>query len=126
MTPTTPKRNVAQVASQQLRQLAGRFQQIVAVNDKPLAILTQAIERVLAIAMLIFTDPRRTVSTTDGAHCIQGFASDGIGWTHLQLHPTFRARLMRCSAQVVAAFDAAAALAADDTANKKRAKPQHQ
>ena len=33
------------------------------VDDVPLAILIEAVEHVLAIAMLIFTDPRRTVGS---------------------------------------------------------------
>ena len=45
------------------------------MNDKPLAILIKAIERVFTIAMLIFTDPRRTVA---GADCrtLHRFAID--------------------------------------------------
>ena len=54
------------------------LQQIVAVNDEPLAILIKAIERVLAIAMFIFTDPRRTVAAADIAHSVEGFAGDGV------------------------------------------------
>ena len=47
------------------------------MNNLPTAILINAIEGVLAIAMLVFTDPRRTVSTTVGAHDVEGFAGDG-------------------------------------------------
>ena len=35
------------------------------MNDVPLAILIKAIEQVLAIPVLIFTNPRRTVAGTD-------------------------------------------------------------
>ncbi len=42
-----------------------------------LAILIEAVERVLAIAMLIFTDPCRTMSAADCAHGVEGFAGDG-------------------------------------------------
>ena len=48
-------------------------------HDVPLAILVEAVERVLAITMLIFANPRRTVSTTDRAHGVEGFAGDGVG-----------------------------------------------
>ncbi len=74
--------DIAQITSQPHRQLGHRFQQIVAVNDVPLDILIKAIERVLAIAMLIFTNPRRAVDATDCAHGVEGFAGDGVGHTY--------------------------------------------
>ncbi len=41
--------------------VAGRFQQIVALSNVPLAILVKAIDRVLAIAVLTFANPHRAV-----------------------------------------------------------------
>ena len=52
------------------------------MNNVPPAILIKAIEHVLAIVMLIFTDSHRTVSTADGAHGVEGFAGDGVGHTY--------------------------------------------
>ena len=52
------------------------------MNNVSLAILIKAIERVLAIAILIFADPRRTVGSTDCAHGVEGFAGNGDGHTY--------------------------------------------
>ena len=45
------------------------------MNDKPLAILIKVIGRVPAIAMFIFTDPRRTVDAAD-CRTLHRFAID--------------------------------------------------
>ena len=45
------------------------------MNDAPLAILIEAIERVLAIPVHIFTDPRRTVDAAD-CRTLHRFAID--------------------------------------------------
>ena len=48
---------VTQITTQQQRQLAHRSQQIIrVVDDVPLAILIEAVQRVVTIAVLIFAD----------------------------------------------------------------------
>ena len=71
---------VTQIYAQQHRQLAHRFQQIRVVDDVPLAIHVEAIQRVFPVALVVLTDPRRTVSAADSAHGVEGYAGDGIGY----------------------------------------------
>ncbi len=51
------------------------------VDDVPLAILVEAVQRVFPGALVVLADPRRTVRSTDGAHGVQGYAGDSVGRT---------------------------------------------
>ena len=76
-----PTSYITQITPQQHRQLADRFQQIPVDHNVPLVILVEAVQRVLTITLLIFTDPRRTMSTADTAHGVEGFVGADGGHT---------------------------------------------
>ena len=56
-----------------------RVQQIRVDHDVPLPILVEAVERVFAVTLVVLTDPRRTVSTADTAHGVEGLVGTDVG-----------------------------------------------
>ena len=49
------------------------------VDDVPLAIIVEGVQRVFPVALRIFADPRRTVSAADTAHGVEGHLSGSTG-----------------------------------------------
>ena len=64
--------DIAQITIQQHRQLADRLHQISVNHNVPLAILVEAVKRVFAVALVVLTDPRCTMSAADTAHGVEG------------------------------------------------------
>lgn len=67
------------IHAQHLAQQHDRIQQIVVMDDPPLAEVVAGVERPVPIFVGILCPPRSAVDLADRAHGIQGFADDAVG-----------------------------------------------